>query len=91
MPASRPKKKFQRYDPNQTLLIAQDLRELLSKDHFCYFVADTVADLDLSAIYARYDELREFTPCDPQMIVTIIVYAYCIGETSSRRIFQALE
>ena len=50
MPASRPKKKFQRYDPNQTLIVAQDLRELLSKDHFCYFVADTVADLDRSAI-----------------------------------------
>ena len=65
MPASRPKKKFQRYDPDQTLLIAQDLRELLPKDHFCYFVADTVDDLDLSAIYARYDELRGFPPYDP--------------------------
>ena len=91
MPASRPKKKFQRYDPDQTLLIAQDLRELLPKDHFCYFVADTVGDLDLSAIYARYDELRGFPPYDPGMMVTIIVYAYCIGETSSRRIFQALQ
>ena len=91
MPASRPKKKFQRYDPDQTLLIAQDLRELLPKDHFCYFVADTVGDLDLSAIYARYDELRGFPPYDPRMMVTIIVYAYCIGETSSRRIFQALQ
>jgi len=91
MPVSRPKKKFQRYDPDQTLLIAQDLRELLPKDHFCYFVADTVADLDLSAIYARYNELRGFPPYDPQMMVTIIVYAYSIGETSSRRIFQALQ
>ena len=91
MPDSRPKKKFQRYDPDQTLLIAQDLRELLPKDHFCYFVADTVDDLDLSSIYARYDEPRGFPPYDPKMMVNIIVYAYCIGETSSRRIFQALQ
>ena len=91
MPASRPKKKFQRYDPDQTLLIAQDLRELLPKDHFCNFVADTVDDLDLSTIYARYDEPRGFPPYDPRMMVTIIIYAYCIGETSSRRIFQALQ
>ena len=91
MPASRPKKKFQRYDPEQILLIAKDLRELLPKDHFSYFVADTVEDLDLSAIYARYDEPRGFPPYDPQMMVIIIVYAYCNGVTSSRRIFQALQ
>ena len=91
MPAPISKKKFQRYDPDQTLLIPQDMRELLPKDHFCFFVADTVDDLDLSSIYARYDVLRGFPPYDPKMMVTIIIYSYCIGETSSRRIFQALQ
>jgi len=90
MPASRPKKKFQRYDPDQTLLIAHDLRELLTEDHFCYFVSDTVDDLDLTAIYARYDELRGFPPYDPQMMVKILVYAYCTSQTSSRQIFKEL-
>jgi hypothetical protein len=50
MPASHPKKKFQRYDPDQTLPIAPGLRDRLPKDHFFYLVAETVDDLDLSAI-----------------------------------------
>ena len=90
MPASRPKKKFQRYDPDQTLLIAPDLHEWLPEDHLCYFVSDVVDDLDLSSIYARYDVLRGSPPYEPRMMVKVIIYAYCIGETSSRQIFKNL-
>ena len=90
MPAPRPKKKFQRYDMNQNLIIAPDLRDWLPDDHLCYFVSEVVDDLDLASIYARYDELRGFPPYDPRMMVTVIVYSYCIGVTSSRQIFQAL-
>lgn len=90
MPASRPKKKFQRYDPDQTLLIAPDLHEWLPDDHLVYFVSDIVDDLDLASIYARYDERRGFPPYEPRMMVKILVYAYCIGQTSSRQIFKEL-
>ncbi len=45
MPAPRPKKKFQRYDPDQILLIAPNLRDWLPEGHLCYFVADIVDDL----------------------------------------------
>lgn len=90
MPASRPKKKFQRYDPDQTLLIAPDLHEWLPEDHLVYFVSDIVDDLDLAKIYARYDERRGFPPYEPRMMVKILVYAYCIGQTSSRQIFKEL-
>jgi transposase len=90
MPASRPKKKFQRYDPDQTLLIAPDLHEWLPDDHLCYFVSDIIDDLDLSSIYARYDVLRGSPPYEPRMMVKVIVYSYCIGDTSSRQIFKNL-
>jgi transposase len=90
MPAPVFKKKFQRYDPNQNLIIAPDLREWLPEDHLCYFVSDIVDDLDLSSIYARYDERRGFPPYEPRMMVKILVYAYCIGQTSSRQIFKEL-
>jgi transposase len=83
MPAPHPKKKFQRYDPNQILPIAPNLREWRPEDHLCYFVADIIDDLDLSSIYARYDVLRGSPPYEPRMMVKIIVYAYCIGQTSS--------
>jgi transposase len=85
MPAPRPKKKFQRYDPDQVLLIAPDIREWLPDDHLCYFVSEVVDDLDLASIYARYDERRGFPPYEPRMMVKILVYAYCIGVTSSSR------
>lgn len=91
MPAHRPKKKFQRYDPDQNLIIAPDLRDWLPDDHLCYFVSDLVDDLDLSSIYARYDERRGFPPYEPCMMVKVLVYAYCIGRTSSRQIFKALQ
>ena len=55
MPAPRPKKKFQRYDMNQTLIVAPDLRDWLPDDHLCYFVSEVVNDLDLASIYVRYD------------------------------------
>ena len=90
MPASRPKKKFQRYDPDQTLLVAPNMHEWLPQNHLCYFVSDTIDDLDLSMFYARYDEPRGSPPYDPRMMIKIFVYAYCLGVTSSRQIFQAL-
>ena len=90
MPAPRPKKKFQRYDPDQVLLIAPDIREWLPDDHLCYFVSEVVDDLDLASIYARYDERRGFPPYEPRMMVKILVYAYCIGVTSSRQMFKEL-
>jgi len=91
MPASRSKKKFQRYDQDQTLILAPDIREWLPEGHLAYFVSDIVDDLELSSIYARYDERRGFPPYEPRMMVKVIVYAYCIGQTSSRQIFKALQ
>ena len=90
MPASRPKKKFQRYDPDQTLLVAPNMHEWLPQNHLCYFVSDTIDGLDLSSFYAKYDEPRGSPPYDPRMMIKIFVYAYCLGVTSSRQIFQAL-
>jgi len=90
MPAPRPKKKFQRYDPDQVLLIAPDIREWLPDDHLCHFVSEVVDDLDLASIYARYDERRGFPPYEPRMMVKVLVYAYCIGVTSSRQMFREL-
>lgn len=90
MPAPSPKKKFQRYDPEQTLIIAPNLHDWLPDDHLCYFVSEVVDDLDLASIYARYDERRGFPPYGPRMMIKILVYAYCIGVTSSRQMFKEL-
>jgi transposase len=57
-----------------------------------FFIADTVAALDLQAFYAPYEgDGRRNQPFDPQMMVTVLLYAYATGTFSSRRIARKLE
>lgn len=84
------KKTFRRYDPYQLLLLPPDLREWLPEDHLVYFISDTVEELDLSTIYSRYKPAPGYPPYDPTMMTKVIVYAYCTGMRSSRRIAAAM-
>lgn len=57
-----------------------------------FFIADTVAALKLEAFYAPYEgDGRRNQPFDPQMMVTVLLYAYATGTFSSRRIARKLE
>ena len=57
-----------------------------------FFVLDTVSKLDLRRFYALYeDETRGAPPFDPAMMVCLLLYAYCVGVFSSRKIAQACE
>jgi transposase len=57
-----------------------------------FFLLDTVSKLDLSRFYAFYeDETRGAPPFDPAMMVCLLLYAYCVGVFSSRKIAQACE
>ena len=79
------------YDPDQQLLLPAGLQEWLPDDHLAYFISDVVDQLDLSAITARYEhERRGGPPYNPRMMVKVLVYGYCIGVASSRRIAQRL-
>ena len=63
------------------------LREWLAEDHFAWFVIDAVGELDLAAFFAAYRaDGHGRAAHDPAMMVALIVYAYAIGERSSRRI-----
>ena len=79
------------YDPNQQLLLPAALQEWLPDDHLAYFISDVVDQLDLSSITARYEgERRGGPPYHPRMMVKVLLYGYCIGVASSRRIAQRL-
>ena len=79
------------YDPDQQLLLPQALQEWLPDDHLAYFISDIVDQLDLSEITARYEqERRGGPPYNPRMMVKVLLYGYCIGVSSSRRIAQRL-
>lgn len=82
--------RFLRYEPGQILLLPPDLREWLEEGHLAYFILDVVEALDLSEIYASYDGSKGGRPgFDPRLLVGLLVYGYCIGVTSSRKIEKA--
>ena len=84
-------KTYRPYVPEQDLLLPPSLREWLPEQHLAFFVSDLVDHLDLSAITARYEaEERGYPPYHPVMLTKVLVYAYCVGVFSSRRIQQRL-
>jgi len=81
---------FRPYEPNQLLLLPPDMREWLPEDDLVYFIMDVVKRLNLSPIYEEYDGTRGGQPpYDPRMMVSLLIYAYCVGVFSSRKIEKA--
>lgn len=73
------------------MLMPVSMAEWLPADHLAYFLIDTVAELDLSAFRAGYrGDGRGGTAYDPELVVGVLVYAYCVGERSSRKIEKRL-
>jgi transposase len=84
-------KSYRTYLPDQDLLLPPRLREWLPENHLVYFVSDVVDNLNLSALDAVYgDEQRGQPPYDPRMMTKVLVYGYCVGVFSSRRIERRL-
>jgi transposase len=74
-------------DREQALLLPPSLREWLPEGHLAWFVLDAVATIDLTAFYAEYrDDGWGRAAHDPAMMVALLLYAYAIGERTSRRI-----
>lgn len=85
-------KTFRPYDPEQTFLMPASMKEWLPPDHLAYFISDVVDQLDLSKIMDRYaGEERGYPPYHPRMMVKVLLYAYCVGVPSSRKIAGRLE
>jgi len=84
-------KTYRPYAPEQALLLPPSLRDWLPEQHLAFFVSDLVDQLDLSAILTVYeDEERGYPPYHPVMLTKVLVYAYCVGVFSSRRIQRRL-
>ena len=84
-------KTYKTYLPEQDLLLPPSLRDWLPENHLAYCVSDVVDQLDLSAIEAVYEEEdRGQPPYHPRMMTKILLYGYCVGVYSSRRIQKHL-
>jgi len=81
---------FREYNPDQLFLLPPDMKEWLPEDDLSYFIMDVVGGLDLGAIYADYDgSSGGQPPYDPEMMVSLLLYGYCVGLPSSRKLERA--
>ncbi|WPD18348.1 IS1182 family transposase [Thermaerobacter composti] len=72
---------------DQLYLLPPSLRDWLPEDHLAWFLIDAVEPMDLRAFYEKYRaDGWGGESYDPTMMVTLLLYAYCVGERSSRRI-----
>lgn len=76
---------------DQQWLMPPSVSEWLPSDHLAFFILDVVAELDLSAFYEGLrPDGRGGASYDPEMMLAVLSYAYCLGERSSRRIERRL-
>src|SRR5258708_7741053 len=74
-------------DRDQDFLMAPSVREWLPAGHLAWYVLEGVERVDLGPFYGEYRVDGSGRPAhDPAMMVALLVYAYCVGERSSRRI-----
>jgi len=90
MPATQ--KKFRSWNPKQYASTPITPAAILPEDDLVFFLIDLVPQLDLAPIYAHYErETRGAPPFDVAMMTTLLVYAYCVGVFSSRKMASACE
>ncbi len=86
------RKTYRAWDPRQNGHDAISPPEALPEDDLVFFLIDLIPQLDLTPFHKHYaQELRGQPPFDVTMMVTLLVYAYCIGVRSSRKIAAACE
>ena len=78
---------FKRYDRDQMYLMPPSVADWLPEDHLAWFVLDAVQQMELSSFYKKYrEDGRGGSLYEPSMMVGLLVFAYCEGRRSSRKI-----
>jgi len=81
-------RQFKTADYEATLDVRVSLREVLPPEHLARLVVDIVTQLDFSQIYARYGTSGG-QPYAPEVLFALLLYGYCTGVFSSRKIERA--
>jgi len=90
--SNRGGKTYRPWEPQRYRQEAHSPAAKLPEGDLVFFLIDTVSRLDLRRFYAPYeDETRGAPPFDPAMMVCLLLYAYCVGVFSSRKIALACE
>ncbi len=85
-------KTYQTYNQQQMSLIPQTFGDWLDPDHIARFINDILDEIDIYEIQKVYEtELRGYPPYHPRMMLKILIYGYCTGVRSSRKLAQKCE
>jgi transposase len=85
-------KTYRPWQPQRYRQQAHSPASKLPEGDLVFFLLDVVPKVDLSQFYAPYEqETRGGPPFDPAMMVCLLLYAYCVGVFSSRKIALACE
>jgi transposase len=86
------RKNYRPWDAEQGSQEPVSPRDALPEDDLVFFLLDLIPQLDLSPFHNHYaQELRGQPPFDVTMMATLLVYAYCLGVCSSRKVAAACE
>jgi transposase len=84
-------KRFRVCDLDQQYLLPPSLQDWLPDNHLARFISEVTNELDLTAIYAEYERKdgRGLSAYHPLLLTRLLLYGYCSGVTSSRRMEKA--
>jgi transposase len=84
-------KNFRTCGLDQAFLLPPSLQDWLPENHLARFIAELMPEMDLSKIYGHYGRRdgRGKAAYHPIMMVRLLLYGYCVGVTSSRRMEHA--
>jgi transposase len=79
-------RKYLPVNRDQPMMLPEDMRLWVDRDHFVWFLIEVIEGLDTTALQALARPGKGRPGYDPVMLAVLLVYAYCQGERSSRRI-----
>ena len=85
------RKQYRPWTPEQPFLLPPSPMDWLPKGHLADFILDVVSELDLKAIETSIQakDARGNRPYPPEMMVALLLYGYCVGVLSSRKLGRA--
>lgn len=85
-------KTFRSWDVDQNWLLPPSAHDLVPPGGLAHVVRDAVREaLDLSGVFAVYDEERGYPPFHPGMMIALLLHGYCRGVYSSRQSARGCE
>ncbi len=80
-------RKFREWSTDQNWLFPPSPQDWLPSDHLVYFLLEVSEQIDISPIVDDYDSVQGGQPpFHPRMMLVLLLYSYCVGVFSSRKI-----